>query len=330
MKILVTGFAGFIGFHVTQRLIKDITVKKILAIDNLNNYYDVKLKKERINILKRSDVNSKLVISKIDINNFIKLNNIVNKYKIDHIIHLAAQAGVRYSFTNPRSYIESNINGFFNILEISKNLKLKKLIYASSSSVYGKCNKTPFTEDLRVNQPLQLYASTKISNEVMAYAYSHLYKINTFGLRFFTVYGPYGRPDMAIYKFVDSIYNNKKINLFSNGLMKRDFTFIDDVVEGIFKILKGKISKKKENSSNHIYNIGRGKPIQILKLIKKLEKICKKKARLSLKKNNDFEMKQTYCSIKKLKKDFNYSPVTDLDKGLKEFDRWYKKYNRLT
>ena len=240
MKILVTGFAGFIGFHVTQRLIKDITVKKILAIDNLNNYYDVKLKKERINILKRSDVNSKLVISKIDINNFIKLNNIVNKYKIDHIIHLAAQAGVRYSFTNPRSYIESNINGFFNILEISKNLKLKKLIYASSSSVYGKCNKTPFTEDLRVNQPLQLYASTKISNEVMAYAYSHLYKINTFGLRFFTVYGPYGRPDMAIYKFVDSIYNNKKINLFSNGLMKRDFTFIDDVVEGIFKILKGK------------------------------------------------------------------------------------------
>jgi len=325
MNVLITGSAGFIGFHVTYRLLNLKNVKKIIAVDNLNDYYDIGLKKDRLKILKKNDVKSKLIISKLNINNYKKLSNLVKDKNINFIIHLAAQAGVRYSFINPRSYIENNINGFFNILEISKNLKLQKLIYASSSSVYGNISKTPYTEDLKVDQPLQLYASTKISNEAMAYAYSNLYKYNSVGLRFFTVYGPYGRPDMAIYNFVDSIFNNKKINLYASGKMKRDFTYIDDIVDGIIKILldKGDDKKKKNHS---IYNIGRGQPVKILDLIKKLENLCNKKANISMKKNNNFEMNQTYCSIKKLKRDYKYSPKTNLDKGLKKFVQWYKQY----
>ena len=245
MDVIITGYAGFIGYHLTQKLLSDNSVNNILAIDNINDYYDINLKKNRIKKLKENKNINKLKVLNIDINEYKKIFTISKKFNIKVIFHLAAQAGIRYSFNNPKAYIDSNINGFFSILDIVKNLKIKKLIYASSSSVYGKQQKVPYSEKLQTNEPLQLYAATKISNEAMAYAYSHLYKINSVALRFFNVYGPYGRPDMAIFKFVDRIYKNKKINLYGNGKMLRDFTFIDDITDGIIKVFKNKKNDNK-------------------------------------------------------------------------------------
>ena len=328
---MLTGVAGFIGFHLAERLMRDNAIENIIAIDNLNDYYDVQLKKNRINKLKKNKNSHKLLISRIDINNYKKILFLEKKFNVKIIYHLAAQAGIRHSFINPRSYIDSNINGFFNIIEVARHLKIKKLIYASSSSAYGNNTKAPYAEKSFTNEPLQLYAATKISNEVMAFAYSHLYKFHSIGLRFFTVYGPYGRPDMAIYKFVDSIFKNRNINLYGNGLMQRDFTYIDDIVESIFKISKKNNIQSifKENNFHTIYNLGRGKPIKINELIKKIEKITGKKAKISYQNSNNAEMKKTHSSMKKFKKDFNFSPKITIDEGLRLFVKWYISYYKI-
>ena len=331
MNVILTGVAGFIGFHLANRLMREKAIKNIIAIDNLNEYYDIQLKKNRIKKLKQNKNFHKLLISKIDINDYKKVLSLAKRFNVKIIYHLAAQAGIRYSFVNPRSYIDSNINGFFNIIEVARHLKINKLIYASSSSVYGNNTKAPYTEKSLTNEPLQLYAATKISNEVMAYAYSHLYKFHSIGLRFFTVYGPYGRPDMAIYKFVDSIYKKRKINLYGKGFMQRDFTYIDDIIESIIKISKkNKIyCKPKENNFHNIYNLGRGQPIKINILIKKIEKIIGKEAKIFHHSSNNSEMKKTHSSMKKFKKNFNFTPKIKIDEGLKLFIEWYKTYYKI-
>ena len=324
MNILLTGYAGFIGFHLTLSLIKDKSIKNIYGLDNLNKYYDINLKKNRLKLLRIADSQNKLIEFNFDIKNSKKLNNTFKKIKIDVVINLAAQAGVRYSFINPRSYIDTNIVGFFNILELVKNKKILKLIFASTSSAYGSQSITPYKEDLMNNTPLQLYAATKISNEVMAHSYSHLYGFESIGLRFFTVYGPYGRPDMAIYKFTDASYKNKKIDLFGSGKMLRDCTYVDDIVIGIIKTLKNKTTSVDYN--HNIYNIGYGNPVTIKSILKEIEMNTNKKANIRIIPKHNSEMDTTYCSNIKFNKKFNFKAKTDINEGLKKFNDWYKSY----
>lgn len=325
MNILLTGYAGFIGFHLTLSLIKDKSIKNIYGLDNLNKYYDINLKKNRLKLLRIADTQNKLIEFNFDIKNDKKLNNTFKKIKIDVVINLAAQAGVRYSFINPKSYIDTNIVGFFNILELVKNKKISKLIFASTSSSYGSQSITPYKEDLMNNTPLQLYAATKISNEVMAHSYSHLYGFKSIGLRFFTVYGPYGRPDMAIYKFTDAIYKNKKIDLYGSGKMLRDCTYVDDIVIGIIKTLKNKTSSI--DRKHDIYNIGYGHPVTVKNILKEIEKNTNKKANISIVPKHNSEMDKTYCSSVKFNKKFNFKAKTDINEGLKKFNDWYKSYH---
>lgn len=324
MNILLTGYAGFIGFHLTLSLIKDKSIKNIYGLDNLNKYYDINLKKNRLKLLRIADSQNKLIEFNFDIKNHKKLNNTFKNIKIDAVINLAAQAGVRYSFINPKSYIDTNIVGFFNILELVKNKKILKLIFASTSSSYGSQSITPYREDLMNNTPLQLYAATKISNEVMAHSYSHLYGFKSTGLRFFTVYGPYGRPDMAIYKFTDAIYKNKKIDLYGSGKMLRDCTYVDDIVIGIIKTLKNKTTSRDYN--HNIYNIGYGNPVTVKTILKEIEKNTNKKANIRIIPKHNSEMDTTYCSNIKFNKKFNFKAKTDINEGLKKFNDWYKSY----
>lgn len=324
MNILLTGYAGFIGFHLTLSLIKDKSIKNIYGLDNLNKYYDINLKKNRLKLLRIADSQNKLIEFNFDIKNDKKLKNSFKNIKIDAVINLAAQAGVRYSFINPKSYIDTNIVGFFNILELVKNKKILKLIFASTSSSYGSQSITPYREDLMNNTPLQLYAATKISNEVMAHSYSHLYGFKSIGLRFFTVYGPYGRPDMAIYKFTDAIYKNKKIDLYGSGKMLRDCTYVDDIVIGIIKTLKNKTTSRDYN--HNIYNIGYGKPVTVKTILKEIEKNTNKKANIRIIPKHNSEMDTTYCSNIKFNKKFNFKAKTDINEGLKKFNDWYKSY----
>lgn len=324
MNILLTGYAGFIGFHLTLSLIKDKSIKNIYGLDNLNKYYDINLKKNRLKLLRIADSQNKLIEFNFDIKNDKKLKNSFKNIKIDAVINLAAQAGVRYSFINPKSYIDTNIVGFFNILELVKNKKILKLIFASTSSSYGSQSITPYKEDLMNNTPLQLYAATKISNEVMAHSYSHLYGFKSIGLRFFTVYGPYGRPDMAIYKFTDAIYKNKKIDLYGSGKMLRDCTYVDDIVIGIIKTLKNKTTSRDYN--HNIYNIGYGNPVTVKTILKEIEKNTNKKANIRIIPKHNSEMDTTYCSNIKFNKKFNFKAKTDINEGLKKFNDWYKSY----
>ena len=236
---LISGSAGFIGFHLSLKILSKGF--KVIGVDNLNNYYDVKLKRDRNKILKK---NKNFIFKKVDIKNYSGLEKIFKKYNIDPVIHLAAQAGVRYSLKNPKSYVYNNINGFFNILDISKNFKIKKFIYASTSSIYGIQKKYPLKENFETDNPIQLYAATKKSNEIIAASYSNLYKMRTIGLRFFTVYGPWGRPDMALFRFTRNILSGKPIHVFNRGKHSRDFTYVDDIVDGIYKILVFKNKKK--------------------------------------------------------------------------------------
>jgi UDP-glucuronate 4-epimerase len=325
MNILLTGYAGFIGFHLTLSLIKDKSIKNIYGLDNLNKYYDLNLKKNRLKLLRIADTQNKLIEFNFDIKNDKKLNNTFKKINIDVVINLAAQAGVRYSFINPKSYIDTNIVGFFNILELVKNKKILKLIFASTSSSYGSQSIIPYKEDLMNNTPLQLYAATKISNEVMAHSYSHLYGFKSIGLRFFTVYGPYGRPDMAIYKFTDAIYKNKKIDLFGSGKMLRDCTYVDDIVIGIIKTLKNKTTSIDRN--HDIYNIGYGNPVTVKNILKEIEKNTNKKANIRIISKHNSEMDKTYCYTFKFNKKINFKAKTDINEGLKKFNDWYKSYN---
>ena len=320
-KILVTGGAGFIGFHLIKRLL-DLE-NEIVAIDNLNDYYDVNLKEERLKILEKHGYFSFI---KMDISNKEELEKIFKKYNFDIVINLAAQAGVRYSIDHPDSYITSNIIGFYNILECCRNYPVKHLLFASSSSVYGKNKKIPYSTTDKVDQPVSLYAATKKSDELLAYAYSNLYDIKVTGLRFFTVYGPYGRPDMAYFSFTNNIINNKEIKVFNNGDMYRDFTYIDDIVEGIIKLLN-KVPNKDENGVSYkIYNIGNNHPVKVSEFIQILEKEIGKKAKKVYLPMQPGDVYQTYADITDLTKETGFVPKTSLEEGLKEFVKWYKKF----
>ena len=333
MKILVTGAAGFIGFHVCKRFIKEGI--EVVGIDNLNSYYDINLKKNRIKEL--DNLSKQLLISfkfyKGDIvqsKDLEKLFNDANKEKskITEVIHLAAQAGVRYSLENPSAYIQSNLVGFFNIIEQSKKNCINNFYYASSSSVYGGNDKTPFEESDNVNQPISLYAATKKSNELIAHTYSHLFNLPTIGLRFFTVYGPWGRPDMALFKFTESIINNKPIRVFNYGNMLRDFTYIDDVIESIFLLMQN--SDNNSNSKLYkIFNIGNSNPTKLYDYIEAIENNLGKKADMILEEMQPGDVKETYANTELLQKFISFKPNTTIDKGIKEFIKWYVEYYKI-
>ena len=323
MKILVTGAAGFIGFHTCLSFLEQ--KKNTYGVDNINNYYDIKLKKDRI---KKLNSYKKFKFSKLDVSNFHNLKKIFKSYRPSIVIHLAAQAGVRYSLKNPFAYTQSNLVGFANVLECSKLFKIKHLIFASSSSVYGNSLKFPFTEKEKLNSPISYYAATKLSNEMMAYSYSNLYKLPITGLRFFTVYGPWGRPDMALSLFVDAIKKNKKLKLFNNGNMIRDFTYIDDIISALVKIIKK--SPKANSSSNktpyRVLNIGSNKPIKLRYYINLIESHLNKKGKKIPYSMQKGDVKQTYANLKEIKKLIRYSPRTSISDGIKKFITWHDSY----
>ena len=319
MSILITGCAGFIGFHLVKSLCK-IKSNNIYGIDNLNSYYDIDLKKNRLKELKSF---KNFNFYKIDLNNKIRILNLCKKYKIKYIINLAAQAGVRYSINNPKAYFDSNIKGFYNILEISKLLKINHLIIASTSSVYGNLKSFPLTEDMNTDKPLSFYAATKKSNEVMAYAYSNIYKIPTTGLRFFTVYGPYGRPDMSLFKFTQSIIEGKKIYLYNNGNHIRDFTYVDTIINSIIKIIK---KPPKKTIPYDIYNLGSGLPIPLKKFLRTIEKNLNKKSQIIKKDLQIGDVVKTHANVKKIINKTKNKDIVSLDSGIKHFIDWYNQY----
>ena len=323
MTILVTGIAGFIGSHLAKSLLK--RGEKILGIDNLSNYYDVNLKKDRLNNLK---VYKNLTFKNIDIANYEDLEKVIKQYKISKVCHLAAQAGVRYSLEAPMEYIKSNIVGHLNILEICRNLNIKNLVYASSSSVYGGNTKVPFSIDDRVDTPVSLYAATKRADELMSYTYNHLYGINTIGLRFFTVYGPWGRPDMATWIFTKRIINGDPIEVYNNGVMERDFTYIDDIINGTISILDSCKEETNQNFSK-VYNIGNNKPENLLDFISIIEDYIGIKAIKIMKPLQKGDVANTYADISAIKSDFNFTPQTKLIEGVPKFIDWYKDYHKI-
>ncbi len=334
-KILVTGAAGFIGFHLCKSLIKEHHF--VVGLDNINDYYDVNLKYDRLKELgiqrKSAEVYNKISTStkyhsnmtfvRLNLEDADGLNKIFNLNKFDIVCNLAAQAGVRYSLKNPQLYIQSNINAFVNLLECCKNFNINRLVYASSSSVYGNTKTVPFNEKDNVDSPVSLYAATKKSNELLANVYSHLYKIETIGLRFFTVYGPWGRPDMAISLFTNAIVNNQPIKVFNEGKLSRDFTYIDDVIEGLVNIL---LNNSKDKSLNKIYNIGNGNPIKLFDFINEIEKELKVKAQKKLLPMQPGDVSITYADTNKLYNDFGFKAKTSLSDGVKAFISWYKSY----
>ena len=332
-NILVTGSSGFIGFHLSKLLLDK--GYRVIGIDNMNNYYDPLLKEERLSILLKYD-NYKFY--KIDIKDKNEIDNIFKTNKITYVINLAAQAGVRYSITNPYEYIDSNLVGFINILEACRNYPIKHLIYASSSSVYGGNKEVPFTTKHNVDHPVSLYAATKKSNELMAHTYSHLYNIPTTGLRFFTVYGPYGRPDMAYFLFTRNIIEGKEIKVFNHGKMERDFTYIGDIVQGIYKLIdfipKSNIKWKEEDIDSSfapykIYNIGNSNPVKLEKFISILENKIGRKAVKVYMDMQAGDVLKTYADVIDLEKDTGFKPNTSLEEGLSKFVDWYKKhYNK--
>ena len=325
MKILITGTAGFIGFSLAKKLLEN--GHKVYGIDNINSYYDIKLKKDRLIYLK-SNFKKKFLFNKIDIANKKKLDKFFSNKKFDKVFHLAAQAGVRYSLTNPEKYLESNLIGFSNIIFNCKNRGVKNFIYASSSSVYGDNKKIPFKESDDVSSPLQYYAATKIANEVIAESYSKLYKFRCTGLRYFTVYGPWGRPDMALFNFVKNIYKKKYINLYNKGIHFRDFTYIDDVVNFTIKVSESKKCFDK-NIFHRILNIGTGNPVPLKKYLDIIEKKIGKKAKIKFLKKQKGDMFRTYACTKKLKKVINIENITNLNLGISNFVDWYKGYYKV-
>lgn len=320
-KVLVTGAAGFIGYHLIKRLV--VMDCDILGIDNLNDYYSVQLKKDRL-----LDIGDKSNFSfkKVNIEDMEEMENIFKTFKPDIVINLAAQAGVRYSIENPRAYINSNIIGFFNILECCRKYPIEHLIFASSSSVYGANKKVPYSTDDKVDNPVSLYAATKKTDELLAYSYSKLYGIKLTGLRFFTVYGPFGRPDMAYYSFTNKIMNDEAIKVYNNGDMYRDFTYVDDIVEGIIRLLDKVPIVDENNAYYKIYNIGNNKPVKLMDFISILEECLGKKAKKEYLPMQQGDVYQTYANIDDLISDVGFSPSTDLKTGLNKFVEWYKDY----
>ena len=338
--ILITGAAGFIGFHLAKKLIRNGF--EVIGVDNINDYYDLKLKYSRIDLIKEisKEVGIKFILEKTNLEDTNRINDIFKKYKPSIVYNLAAQAGVRYSLTNPSSYIQSNIVGFSNILEACKKVKVENLIYASSSSVYGGNKKMPFEESQNVDHPVSLYAVTKKSNELMAHSYSHLYNLPAIGLRFFTVYGPWGRPDMALFLFTKQIINNQPISVFNKGDMVRDFTYIDDIVESLFR-LKDKPASP-NNSFNYkspdpssswaphrIFNIGNSNPVKLMDYIHEIEKSLGKIAKKNYLPMQPGDVKATYSDTNKLENWINFRPNTSIREGVKNFIDWYKDFYKI-
>ena len=347
MKILVTGTAGFIGFYVAQRLAK--LGFDIVGVDNINTYYDTELKHGRLqasgidtdtlqdNQPVCSTIYPNYCFIKLDISDREQMENLFNTHQFDVVCHLAAQAGVRYSITNPHDYALSNLSGFLNILEGCRNIKVKHLVYASSSSVYGLNSNTPFSVHDGAAHPVSLYAASKKSNEMMAHSYSHLYQIPTTGLRFFTVYGPWGRPDMAYFKFADAIIKGNAIDVYNNGEMQRDFTYVDDIVEGIIRVLdKPAQSNAAWDSQNpdpatssapyRLYNIGNSSPVKLMDFIEALQNAIGKKAVINFLPMQAGDVLSTDADMSDLEQAFNYHPKTDIQDGINRFVSWFKDF----
>lgn len=331
-KVLVTGAAGFIGYHTCMRLLAE--GYEVIGLDNLNDYYEVKLKVDRLkeigvivdlesNLIIKSEFNAFSFV-RMALEDFESLTSLFENQNFDYVINLAAQAGVRYSISNPHTYIQSNVVGFLNVLECVRNFPMTHLVYASSSSVYGDSKEMPLVETADVTSPISLYAATKVSNELMASTYSHLYGVKATGLRFFTVYGPWGRPDMAIFLFTDAIYNNKPIKVFNDGDMYRDFTFIDDIVEGIYQIM---ISEKE--TKRKVYNIGNSTPIHLGEFIKNIEKAIGKEAKKEYLSMQPGDVYKTYADITQLADHIDYQPQTSIERGVNSFVNWYKIYYHI-
>lgn len=332
---LVTGSAGFIGFNLSRKLLE--RGDNIIGIDNHNDYYDPKIKDARLKLLKKYSNYSHY---KVDLSNKEGLEEVFKKYNFEKVINLAAQAGVRYSMKNPLAYINSNIVGFAYVLENCLNYKVEHLVYASTSSVYGANTKMPFSEHDCTNHPLSVYAASKKSNELMAHTYSYLYKLPTTGLRFFTVYGPWGRPDMALFKFTKNILEGKPIEVFNHGKHTRDFTYIDDIVDGVIKTLDNNATNNSDWDSNQpdpatskvpwrIYNIGNNKPVQLMDYIRALENILGKKAKINFLALQPGDVQDTYANVDNLVKKFNYKPSTPVIEGVKNFAKWYRDYYQI-
>ncbi len=336
MKILVTGSAGFIGFHVSKRLLKE--GNEVVGLDNINDYYSVQLKEDR---LKQLLDHPNFTFYKNDLEDLASMQDIFMKEKFDVVINLAAQAGVRYSLENPHAYINSNIVGFTNILECSRHHNIQHLIYASSSSVYGANESLPFSIHDNIDHPMSLYAATKKSNELMAHTYSQLFNLPTTGLRFFTVYGPWGRPDMALFLFTKAILEGKEIDVFNNGDMLRDFTFVDDIVESIFRLTQRPAKSNPEWSGLNpdpgtsyapyrVYNIGNNSPVKLLDFIEAIEK----KLEIAAKKNflplQAGDVPQTFANVDDLINDIQFKPETKIQDGIDQFIEWYVSYYKKT
>jgi Nucleoside-diphosphate-sugar epimerases len=335
MKILITGVAGFIGFHLANLMLRQN--HQIVGVDNLNDYYEQSLKKDRLAIL---EAHEQFLFYKADLKDKPSVDKIFETHRPEYVINLAAQAGVRFSISNPYAYLDSNLIGFMNVLEACRNYPVRHLIYASSSSVYGGNKVVPFSTNHNVDHPVSLYAATKKANELMAHTYSHLYNIPTTGLRFFTVYGPYGRPDMAYFSFVKDILSGTPIKVFNHGEMKRDFTYVDDIVRSISQLID-KIPIANENWDERvddlstsfapykIYNIGNNSPVDLMHFITILEDQLGMKAEKIFMEMQPGDVLITYADVSDLEKDIGFKPSTSIEKGLAQFVKWYKSYYKI-
>jgi UDP-glucuronate 4-epimerase len=346
MKVLITGTAGFIGSHLAQRLLKEGF--EVIGLDCINDYYDVNLKYDRLEnagILKNEIADSKITQSnkfdkyrfvKIKLEDKVSLDNLFKNEEFDYVVNLAAQAGVRYSIDNPYAYIDSNVIGFINILEACRHNKIKHLVYASSSSVYGLNEQIPFSTSACTDHPMSLYAATKKANELMAHTYSQLYNLPTTGLRFFTVYGPWGRPDMALFLFAEAIRKGEPINVFNHGNMSRDFTYVDDIVTGVVNVILNP-AQAPENKSElnptkapyKIYNIGNNNPVKLMDFIQAIEDAFGGKFKMNMMKLQPGDVPSTFANVDNLVRDFNYKPNTSIKTGIEKFISWYKEYYKV-
>ena len=335
-KVLITGVAGFIGFHLANRLSQE--GYQVVGIDNLNDYYDVQLKKDRLAILQESHAD--FVFQKAELEDKAAIDQLFDEHRPEYVVNLAAQAGVRYSLQNPYAYTQSNVTGFLNILEACRHFPVKHLLYASSSSVYGANTQMPFSVHHNVDHPVSLYAATKKANELMAHTYSHLYRTPTTGLRFFTVYGPYGRPDMALFLFTKAILEDRPIDVYNHGNMKRDFTYVDDIVEGIKRLLPNIAKPNPEWNGDdpdsatsfapyRVYNIGNNQPVKLLDFIKEIEKNLGKEAKKNLMPIQDGDVPATYADVEDLMNDVGFKPETSIQEGIKNFVDWYREYYKI-
>lgn len=320
-KILITGGAGFIGYHLSRRLLEYGCT--VMGLDNMNDYYDVRLKEDRLSKLQEFE---RYQFIKADLADKKKMKEVFERYRPSVVVNLGAQAGVRYSIENPDAYMQSNIMGFFNVLECCRYHPVEHLIFASSSSVYGMNKKVPYSVEDKVDNPVSLYAATKKSNELMAHCYSKLYGIPCTGLRFFTVYGPMGRPDMAYFKFAKKIMNDEPIQIYNNGDMKRDFTYIDDIVTGVVRMLDNPPLENEDGVRYKVYNIGNNQPEQLMDFIGTLEKCLGKEAKKEYLPMQPGDVYQTYADVDELVRDFDFKPATSIEDGLGAFAEWFMTY----